>query len=40
MTFEEEKAFLANCMNDVQKGLVLVVNEIRDALENKLGRRK
>jgi transposase len=38
MTFEEEKAFLSKFMNDAQKGLVLVANEIKETLEKKLGR--
>jgi transposase len=37
MTLEEEKNFLASFLENAQKGLVLVVNEIKEALEQKLG---
>jgi transposase len=37
MTLEEEKKFLASFLEKASKGLLLVVNEIKEALEQKLG---
>jgi transposase len=38
MTIEEEKLFLAPFSETAGKGLILVVNEIKETLEKKLGR--
>ncbi|MDR1396439.1 MAG: winged helix-turn-helix domain-containing protein [Desulfarculales bacterium] len=38
MTLEEEKDFLASFLEASSKGFILVINEIKKALEQKLGR--
>jgi transposase len=38
MTLEEETAFLSSFADDAQHGCILVANEIKEALEKKIGR--